>query len=255
MSEPEALAALGWDERFATLLASEAPGLAPGRVLAEERGQYLVASALGRRPGERVRPAAPRDRSSTRRSLWPAVGDWVAIEPSSRRRAPHPARPDPPERGHPRRARRPAVEHPGPRRERRRRVRRDLGQRRVQRPAPRALPLGGVGVRRDAGRAPVQVGPRRRPRGLPPPGRGGGAGCRDHRRVIGDRRGHRGRPRGISARVARSCSPARPAWASRASSTRSRASRCSIPAGSGSTTRAVATRPPAASSFASRTAS
>ena len=76
------LRALGWDERLATLLASEAPGLAPGRVLAEERGQYLVASATGDGPAS----ASGRLRHETELDptvAWPAVGDWVAIEPSS----------------------------------------------------------------------------------------------------------------------------------------------------------------------------
>ena len=74
------LAALGWDERFATLLASEAPGLVPGRILTEERGQYLVASAAGEGPASasgRLRHDAELDAGST----WPAVGDWVALEP------------------------------------------------------------------------------------------------------------------------------------------------------------------------------
>jgi len=78
----EALAALGWNDRLATLLASEAPGLAAGRVLAEERGQYLVASAIGDGPAS----ASGRLRHETEVDptvLWPSVGDWVAIEPSS----------------------------------------------------------------------------------------------------------------------------------------------------------------------------
>ena len=78
----DSLHALGWDERFATLLASEAPGLAPGRVLAEERGQYLVASAIGDGPAS----ASGRLRHETELDptvAWPAVGDWVAMEPSS----------------------------------------------------------------------------------------------------------------------------------------------------------------------------
>lgn len=82
MSELAVLQALGWNERFAALLASEAPGLAPGRVLAEERGQYLIASALGDGPAS----ASGRLRHETEVDptvLWPAVGDWVAIEPSS----------------------------------------------------------------------------------------------------------------------------------------------------------------------------
>ena len=50
MTGSEALHALGWDDRLATQLAAEAPGLVPGRILAEERGQYLVVSAAGEGP-------------------------------------------------------------------------------------------------------------------------------------------------------------------------------------------------------------
>jgi ribosome biogenesis GTPase len=82
VSRTDALAELGWDERLATLLASEAPGLAPGRILSEERGQYLVASATGdgpATPSGRLRHETELDPTMA----WPAVGDWVAIEPSS----------------------------------------------------------------------------------------------------------------------------------------------------------------------------
>ncbi len=74
------LSELGWDERFATLLESEAPGLVPGRVLSEERGAYLVASATGEGPAS----ASGRLRHETELDPtvpWPAVGDWVAISP------------------------------------------------------------------------------------------------------------------------------------------------------------------------------
>jgi ribosome biogenesis GTPase / thiamine phosphate phosphatase len=76
------LAALGWDERFEALLASEAPGLTPGRILSEERGRYLVASATGDGPASpsgRLRHETELDPTAA----WPAVGDWVALEPSS----------------------------------------------------------------------------------------------------------------------------------------------------------------------------
>lgn len=76
----EQLAALGWDDRHATLFASEAPGLVPGRILAEERGQYLVASGAGEGPASpsgRLRHDAELDPLAA----WPAVGDWVALEP------------------------------------------------------------------------------------------------------------------------------------------------------------------------------
>jgi ribosome biogenesis GTPase / thiamine phosphate phosphatase len=74
------LRALGWDDRLAGLLAAEAPGLVPGRILAEERGLYSVASADGEHPASpsgRLRHDADLDPSAA----WPAVGDWVALEP------------------------------------------------------------------------------------------------------------------------------------------------------------------------------
>lgn len=76
------LLALGWNDRHATLFASEAPGLVPGRVLSEERGQYLVASATGEGPAS----ASGRLRHDTEldpTAAWPAVGDWVALEPGT----------------------------------------------------------------------------------------------------------------------------------------------------------------------------
>ena len=84
MSDPGptdvALRALGWDDRLAAVLASEAPGLVPGRILAEERGLYSVASADGEHPASpsgRLRHDADLDPTA----VWPAVGDWVALEP------------------------------------------------------------------------------------------------------------------------------------------------------------------------------
>ena len=77
---PDALPALGWNERFATLLAAEAPGLVPGRILSEERGEYLVASATGEGPASpsgRLRHDTELDPTAA----WPAVGDWVALAP------------------------------------------------------------------------------------------------------------------------------------------------------------------------------
>ncbi len=76
----DALPALGWDERLATLLASEAPGLVPGRILSEERGQYHVVSEAGEGPAStsgRLR----RDTELDPTAAWPAVGDWVAMDP------------------------------------------------------------------------------------------------------------------------------------------------------------------------------
>ena len=76
----DALPALGWNDRFAALLASEAPGLVPGRILSEERGEYLVASATGEGPASpsgRLRHDTELDPTAA----WPAVGDWVALAP------------------------------------------------------------------------------------------------------------------------------------------------------------------------------
>jgi ribosome biogenesis GTPase / thiamine phosphate phosphatase len=74
------LAALGWDERLDAVLASEAVGLVPARVLTEERGLYVVAGADGEASASasgRLRFDAELDPSAA----WPAVGDWVALEP------------------------------------------------------------------------------------------------------------------------------------------------------------------------------
>jgi len=76
----DVLAGLGWDDRLAALLAAEAPGLVPARVLTEERGLYLVAGAAGEGPASpsgRLRHDAELDPAAP----WPAVGDWVALEP------------------------------------------------------------------------------------------------------------------------------------------------------------------------------
>jgi ribosome biogenesis GTPase / thiamine phosphate phosphatase len=80
MHAPDPLARLGWDERFAGILGTEAPGLVPARVLTEERGLYLVAGAAGEGPASpsgRLRHDAELDPAT----VWPAVGDWVALEP------------------------------------------------------------------------------------------------------------------------------------------------------------------------------
>ena len=83
MSDASAtLRALGWDDRLAAVLAAEAPGLVPGRILAEERGMYSVASADGEHPASpsgRLRHDSELDPTA----VWPAVGDWVALEPLS----------------------------------------------------------------------------------------------------------------------------------------------------------------------------
>ena len=76
------LVALGWSDRHATLLAIEAPGLLPARVLAEERGQYVVASHAGESsatPSGRLRHDTELDPAAA----WPAVGDWVGLEPGA----------------------------------------------------------------------------------------------------------------------------------------------------------------------------
>ena len=52
----------------------------PGRILAEERGQYVVVSAAGEGPAT----ASGRLRHDTEldpTAAWPSVGDWVAMDP------------------------------------------------------------------------------------------------------------------------------------------------------------------------------
>jgi ribosome biogenesis GTPase / thiamine phosphate phosphatase len=76
-----ALAELGWDDRLATQLATDAPGLQPARVLAEERGQYMVATASGEGPASpsgRLRHDTDLDPTAA----WPTVGDWVGLDPA-----------------------------------------------------------------------------------------------------------------------------------------------------------------------------
>lgn len=75
----DGLPALGWDDRLATLFASEAPGRIPGRILSEERGQYVVVTAAGEGPASpsgRLRHDTELDPTAA----WPAVGDWVAMD-------------------------------------------------------------------------------------------------------------------------------------------------------------------------------
>jgi ribosome biogenesis GTPase / thiamine phosphate phosphatase len=79
---PGVLTALGWDARLDAILASEAPGLLPARVLTEERGLYLVAGAAGEGSASasgRLRHDAELDPTAA----WPAVGDWVVLEPGT----------------------------------------------------------------------------------------------------------------------------------------------------------------------------
>ncbi len=77
------LAAYGWDDRFAADFASSAPPATnghdrqPGRVIVEERGQYVVRTAAGEIQAAvsgRFRFDAVEDAD------FPAVGDWVALE-------------------------------------------------------------------------------------------------------------------------------------------------------------------------------
>jgi ribosome biogenesis GTPase / thiamine phosphate phosphatase len=81
-AEIAALAALGWGEPFATSFREQAePGRRPGRVVAEDRGLYLVATAIGDVPASvsgRFRFQATEDAGA-----WPAVGDWVALDDRS----------------------------------------------------------------------------------------------------------------------------------------------------------------------------
>ena len=80
---------LGWDDRFAVHLESEAAGLEPGRVVAEDRGHYLVAWEGGEgsaSPSGRLRYETTMDP----KLAWPAVGDWAALERHLERSAARP---------------------------------------------------------------------------------------------------------------------------------------------------------------------
>lgn len=78
MSNPTALAAIGWDPSFAAGFDRHAAaGHVPGRVVAEERGSFVV------HDGATTRRAAVsgrlRHESNGDALAFPAVGDWVAI--------------------------------------------------------------------------------------------------------------------------------------------------------------------------------
>jgi ribosome biogenesis GTPase len=85
MSQPAVVATLeelGWSDAFALAHAShEALGREPARVVAEDRGSYQV---LGR--GGELRAAVSgrfRFEAGDDPAAFPAVGDWVAVEPAS----------------------------------------------------------------------------------------------------------------------------------------------------------------------------
>ena len=213
----------------------------------------------------RARPAAFATMASwTRRPPGRRLATGWRWSPSTASAGPDGASPDPAraaaaDGGDPAFPGRSADAVAGARGERRRRLRRDLGERRVQRPPPRALHHRRVGIRRAAGGAAVEGGPRggsrgvpvrrrRRPRpasrsiaGLGCHGRGPRGACartlgRENRRVhrlvgrrqVSDRQRarrraaarHRGDPRGRRARPAHDhAPPARPARRTACSST------------------------------------
>jgi len=76
----QGLAAWGWDGRLAAAFAEHAAdGLAPGRVVIEDRGSYLVRTADGEVRASvsgRYRHEAEVDPDL----VFPAVGDWVALQ-------------------------------------------------------------------------------------------------------------------------------------------------------------------------------
>jgi len=76
----DGLGAWGWDEAWAAVFAAQAAeGSRPARVLAEERGRYLVATARG----ERWAAVSGRMRHATSSLAdFPAVGDWLALSPT-----------------------------------------------------------------------------------------------------------------------------------------------------------------------------
>jgi ribosome biogenesis GTPase / thiamine phosphate phosphatase len=76
---PADLTALGWNDRLAAAMAEQPRGLQPGRVSLEHTHIYRVITA----EGEVLARVAGRLRHrATSRPDYPAVGDWVALEPS-----------------------------------------------------------------------------------------------------------------------------------------------------------------------------
>jgi ribosome biogenesis GTPase len=73
------LASFGWSDDVATAFAAHAAaGLEPARIVAEDRGSYLVQTGAGERRASvtgRYRFEAGDDPAA-----YPAVGDWVAVE-------------------------------------------------------------------------------------------------------------------------------------------------------------------------------
>ena len=81
MTEPRvALAAWGWDDAHAAAFSGHAAaGLEPGRIVIEDRGSYLVRTADGEvraTVSGRLRHDAALDGDA----IFPAVGDWVALQ-------------------------------------------------------------------------------------------------------------------------------------------------------------------------------
>ena len=239
------LTALGWDDARAEQFEPHADaGVIPGRVAVQHRGAYDVLTELG----ELRCDVAGRLYDGSATADLPAVGDWVAIAPRPERAGRHdPGRPSAPHevlaqdrvaggRG------------AGPRRERRRRAHRHLAQRGPE-PAPaRALPHARLGERCAAGVRADQGRPRRRRRRR----RRRGRVDRVRRPVvaISNVTGRRPRRAPLAPRARASPLPcsARPASASRRSSTRSPARSCSRPGRSATTARAATRRPAASSS-------
>src|SRR5918993_4263228 len=75
------LADLGWSDRLAAAFASyAADGLVPGRVSLEHTHIYTVMLA----DGEKLARVAGRLRHhAAKRADFPAVGDWVAVDPAT----------------------------------------------------------------------------------------------------------------------------------------------------------------------------
>ena len=160
----------GWDPSWAAAFDAFAGSNGDcrwaARVVAQHRGAWLLAAELG----ERSASLTGRFRHEARDGQLPAVGDWVALRAvAARRRGPYRRRTAPSLRVH---AAGGWVARGSPDRGRQRRhaVRGNLSQRRPQPAPPRTVRGDGSRIRRRAGRAPDQGGPRpgrRRARGPP----------------------------------------------------------------------------------------
>ena len=75
------LADLGWNDFFASSLASLGRSLKAARVIESRRGSFVIAAldAQGELREQEARGSGTLSAACTARSDWPVTGDWVAV--------------------------------------------------------------------------------------------------------------------------------------------------------------------------------